>query len=481
MKQKMKFIYGLSLFFLLLGASSLLAQTEGLLKYNWNDTVNIIPRSNGSKYNEVWGFKVNGIEYGIIGSTMGAHFINLSDPNYAYEEVFVRGKYWGSQVVHRDFHDYKGYLYAVCDQGSSSLQVIDLSSLPDTIRIVHEDSINITTAHNVFVDSVAGKLYTCGVKSPNGSSAIQVWSLEDPSVPVLLNSYNEISGTSINYVHDAFARGDTVFMNAGTEGLFVADFSDSMNPQLLGTLSTYEDAGFNHSGWLNERGDRYYMADETWGMDIKIIDVSDLSRMYVIKLIEAESDPVASFPHNLIVKNDMLYVSYNFDGLQVFDVSGDTSACRTYYYSTSGFEPMEFHYRGAWGVYPLLPSELILVSDRQEGLFVIELPELEQPDTFFNDGTPLCQPISTEISESVAEEIGIYLSYMNGRGEYLLSGKNLTGDVTLINSYGQVFINERLQSKNSYPISIGHLNNGVYLLNYRNSKGRNVSFSILLL
>ncbi len=483
MKQKMKFKWGLILFYLLLIASNLFAQTEGLLLYNWGDTVNIEPRNSGARYNEVWGFEINGIEYGVIGSTMGTHFINVNEPEMAFEEAFVPGKFAGSRVVHRDFHDYEGYLYGVCDQGTSSLQVIDISNLPDTAMLVHEDSVNLMRSHNLFVDSVAGTLYTCGIRLPDGGGrvSIQVWSLENPALPVLLNNVSEIDGTPIEYVHDMFARGDTVFMNAGNQGLFVADFADPMNPKLLGVLAMYEDAGYNHSGWLNERGDRYYMADETWGMDIKIIDVSDLSRMQVLQLIEAESDPDASIPHNLIVKNDMLFVSYYFDGLQVFDVSGDTTACRAYSFATSTFEPAEFSFRGAWGVYPFLPSELVLVSDMEEGLFIIDLPELEQPDTFFNEGTPLCEPEVTDLNESEIADLGIYLAHLSDRGEYLLSGKDLNGHLTLINSYGQIMIAEKLQSVDTHPISIGHLNSGIYFLNYRNSKGEKISFKLYLL
>jgi hypothetical protein len=42
------------------------------------------------------------------------------------------------------------------------------------------------------------------------------------------------------------------------------------------------------------------------------------------------------------------------------------------YYPTSSRSHQNGRYQGAWGVYPLLPSGNILVSDMQEGLFVIE-------------------------------------------------------------------------------------------------------------
>src|SRR5690606_23857166 len=38
----------------------------------------------------------------------------------------------------------------------------------------------------------------------------------------------------------------------------------------------------------------------------------------------------------------------------------------------SSSEPNQLSYKGAWGVYPFLPSGHILVSDMQEGLLVLE-------------------------------------------------------------------------------------------------------------
>lgn len=481
MRQKLKLKWGLIIFYVLLIASNLIAQTEGVLQYNWTDTSSIVARQSGARYNEVWGFKINGIEYGVIGSTMGTHFINIAQPDSAFQQGFVPGKSSGRTIVHRDFHDYEGYLYGVCDQGRASLQVIDIRHLPDSVTLVHQDSVNIMRSHNLFVDSVAGKLYTCGVRLPDGGGRmpIQVWSLEDPALPMLLNNVSEIDGVPIEYVHDMYARGDTVYMNAGNQGLFVASFSDPLNPVLLGRLAMYEDAGYNHSGWLNERGDRYYMADETWGMDIKILDVSDLSRINVLQLIEAESDPVASIPHNLIVKDDMLYVSYYFDGLQVFDVSGDTSTCRTHSYPTSDFEPEENRFRGAWGVYPFLPSGLILVSDMSKGLFIIELPELEEPDTLFADGTPLCEPVTSSQNEDANYE-DIFLAYTGQRGEYLITSSNEhSGNLTVIDAFGRVILQDAIHSKETYPLSISHLSDGIYFLHYQGNKGK-ISFKLTL-
>ncbi|HHS95875.1 MAG TPA: T9SS type A sorting domain-containing protein, partial [Phaeodactylibacter sp.] len=87
-----------------------------------------------------------------------------------------------------------------------------------------------------------------------------------------------------------------------------------------------------------------------------------------------QADP-NSIPHNLIVRGNYLYVSYYYDGLQVYDISDPANPVRAYYYDTSTL-PNEQSYKGAWGVYPFLPSGNILVSDMQNGLFVVEAVEM---------------------------------------------------------------------------------------------------------
>jgi choice-of-anchor B domain-containing protein len=466
MKQ-IKFLASLSFLLFFLSQDLLMAQTEGLLLDNWRDTTGIDVGRRNQRFNECWGFVSNEIEFGVIGSTMGTHFINLETTDSAFQEAFVPGRFFGSGVVHRDFHDYKGFLYGVCDQGNSSLQVIDIQNLPDTAFLVHEDTVNIRRAHNLFIDSAAARLYTCGVREPSGTRIpIQVWSLDNPEMPVLLRNIFEIQGVDINYVHDMYARNDTLFMNAAWQGLIIADMSDVDNPNLLGLMSMYPEAGYNHSGWWNERGDRYYLADETHGRDIKIVDVSNIQAPQVIQLIEAESDPEGSIPHNLIVKDDVLYVSYYYDGLQIFDVSGDTTACRAYNYPTSELDPVPGGFAGAWGVYPLLPSGKILVSDMQNGLFIVELPELSPSDTFDMDGTPPCQTIASNLSnEQMLSSVALIQNISTHT--YALTGLSLEGSLFFYNEIGQMVYTENIKGISKYDLPINRLKNGIHFLEFR--------------
>ena len=106
------------------------------LLFHWYDSE--IPGSNvyDNAYNECWGMVQDGREYAVIGTTLGTHIFDVTEPETAYEAAFVEGAVTGGIIIHRDFHDYNGYLYAVADEGFSSLQIIDITGLPDAVEVV---------------------------------------------------------------------------------------------------------------------------------------------------------------------------------------------------------------------------------------------------------------------------------------------------------------------------------------------------------
>ena len=102
---------------------------EATLLGTWDDETLVGSTWYDNTYNEIWGVAVNGKEYAILGSTAGTHFIDVTNPQQPYEAFFVEGAATGGQIIHRDYHDYKGYLYAACDEGPSTLQIIDITQL----------------------------------------------------------------------------------------------------------------------------------------------------------------------------------------------------------------------------------------------------------------------------------------------------------------------------------------------------------------
>ncbi|MEE2700130.1 MAG: choice-of-anchor B family protein [Bacteroidota bacterium] len=345
--------------------------------YNWQDTTLTPSWQYDNTYNEIWGVEVNGVEIAIIGSTSGTHFFDVTNPVTTSQVAFVAGAYAGNSVVHRDYHDYNGYLYAVCDEGNTStLQIIDISNLPNSVNVVYDSDVLFTKSHNIFIDTATAKLYVCAVKhtNPNNfSSAMEIYSLLDPLNPSLLYTYNDVG-----HVHDAYVRNDTAYLNCGNDGFRILDFhyldlAGGMAPIELGSLISYPDAGYNHSGWLNNDGTVYAMLDENHGYDIKLLDVSNFNNITILSTFNSGIDP-NSMAHNAIIKDNLLFVSYYHDGLRVFNIADPTNPFEILYYDT--YLPNNHSsYKGAWGVYPFWNKQShafssILVSDMQTGLYV---------------------------------------------------------------------------------------------------------------
>jgi choice-of-anchor B domain-containing protein len=419
------------------------AQQIATLLYNWQDPSLTGSWTYNNTYNECWGLTVNNREIAVIGSTAGTHFFDVTDPANTSEVAFVAGGDTGGVIIHRDYHDFEGYLYAVCDEGSSStLQIIDISNLPNSISTVYDSNTLFTRAHNIFIDTATAKLYACA-----SNSAMDVYSLEIPTSPNLIYSYN-----GVGHVHDAFVRNDSAYLNCGNDGLRILDFSFvnqfGDQPTLFGSLTSYPDAGYNHSGWLSDNGNIYIMQDENHGYNIKILDVSDLGNISVLSTFNSGVDQ-NSMAHNGIIKGNLAYIPYYHDGLRVFDISNPISPIQIWEYDT--YSPNNHtSYRGAWGVYPYLPSGNIIVSDMQTGLYIIELTNS-----------------TTHIVSSYLEN---YL-YPNPVTDRFII-KSEADNIKIYNSLGFKIREERL-TKNQNTILRENLANGLYFYSL-NKNGENI-------
>lgn len=337
---------------------------------NWNDTT-IPTNAGGFTYNEVFGFEMKGVEYAVLGSTQGTHIIDITNPTNLIEVDFVPGQYRGN-VTHRDFDVRNGYLYMVCDQANSSLQIADLSFLPDSVSVVYDSRNLLVRSHNIFIDSANDLLYSCGGNTQIGTNELRIIDISTPTTPTLVaDLQNDVVWWSsfVGYVHDIFVRDNIAYTN-DENAMHIIDFSNPLSPVILGSISSYMDQGYNHSGYLMDDDTTYVMCDETHGKRTKFMDVSDVTNIQVTDLEGPALPNSTQIPHNPIIKGKYAYVSYYYDGVQVYDISNKFNVKNIGYYDTYQ-GPNGPGGEGCWGVYPLLASGKILASDRRRGLFVL--------------------------------------------------------------------------------------------------------------
>jgi len=345
--------------------------------FHWDDPS--IPEGTSNyqnQYNEVWGYAANGREYAFLGSSLGVHVFDVTVPENSVLIDEVPGRFSGVGVIHRDYKVFEDHLFATCDQGASSLQIMDLQYLPDSVHVVYDSDSLLVRAHNIQIDPVAKRLYTCG-----GSTHFSIYDISEPSSPSLLSDCEaDIPwwAGEVSYVHDCFVRDNIVWCNDG-DGMHVIDFTDVDNPVLLGSLTSYADQGYNHSGWMNDQGTLYAMADETHGSPLKFVDATQLSDLEVISTVTSGVHPT-SVLHNPFFTGDLVHVAYYYDGYWLWNLADPLQPILIGYYDTST-EPNTDSYRGAWGTYPFLPSGHVLVSDMQTGLWVLDIAQATSTGT----------------------------------------------------------------------------------------------------
>jgi len=306
---------------------------------------------------DIWGWKnpVDGREYALVGVFDGFSIVDVTVPSSPVALHFVPG----DNSIWRDVKTWGNYAYVTNETGGGLL-IVDLSALPGSITTYSwtGGSLGYNTAHNIFIDE-NGVAYLCGSNGALGTLFLDVDS--DPINPPVLGSY------TTRYVHDTYVRGDTMWNAEISDGIFsVLDVTNKSAPVLLATQATT--SNFCHNIWVSDDASWLVTTDEVSGAFIDAYDVSDLSD---IRRIDTwRSNPGSGvIPHNVFIGGQYLLTSYYRDGLTITDATYPDNLIQTGSYDTSPFSGDGFN--GAWGVYPYLPSGNVLVTDIEEGLFVV--------------------------------------------------------------------------------------------------------------
>ena len=385
-------------------------QKNIVLLDHWTDTT-IVGGYDNAIFNDVWGFAQNGIDYCVIGSNIGSHFFKIENNSLQLVD-FKAGKYQNKYVEHRDYKVYKNYLYAVCDEGTSSLQIFDLSYLPDSVHKVYDSSLFFSICHNIFIDTLNAKLYASGANN----IGMQVIDITNPILPELNYVFSELP-----YVHDCYVRNDTAFLNAGFNGLYVYDFSGD-TPTELGILDFYPNQGYNHSGWLSPKGDKYAFIDETKGTRIKLCTWGEDLSSIAISETFATFDYADYVPHNVIILDNLAFIAYYNEGFRIFDLH-KAPFQEIGIYDTF-LENTNYKLNGVWGVFVMAEQNKILISDRQGGLYLFEFPIMvlnQDTEGTFVTSSPFITENSVLIPRNNLQDEQLFftISTTNGQIVYL--------------------------------------------------------------
>ena len=408
-----------------------------LLDHWYSDS--LLTNTSQVRFSSCWAFEQGGKEYGIIGSTEGAHFFELTNENRFRFIDFIPGRFISSQAITREYKHYKNYVYAICDEGPSSLQIIDVSYLPDSVHLVGDLRNELFgKAHNLFIDSTNALLYLCKVRPvvsgiETSMVPFRVYSLFDPTNPILVWQ----SPSDIQDVHDLYVRDNIAILNCGYDGIRVYDFTNPNAPIYLNNLTVYQEQGYNHQGWLSPNGKTYVFADETSGMRIKKANFNSDYSIDIVSFFGRPNVPYNKTAHNIHCTDEFAFVSYYNDGLRIYDLRlnppREIAAYDTYIDNSL---TNNFSMWGAWGIHALLPSGRILISDRNSGFYLFDFDR----DFFLNQAIDEIQIYPNPVLDNESFVLRMPYDRVNNFTYEMfdVNGKLLTSQTVNDQSYSEI-------------------------------------------
>lgn len=331
----------------------------------------------GRKYSGCWGWYQAGKnrEYAIVGTSAKTYFIDVTNPQNPVIRDSVMAAHGG--CTWREIKNYQNYCYIVSDDvPPNTFQIVDMQYLPDSVHVIHNGTTYFERCHTIFVDK--DRLY-CGGPTPVGNQpteSMRVYSLANPANPVLLRKLAQ-DVPSISYVHDMFVRNDTVYASCGNQGFFILKFNPVTNTfSQMQSFTGYPYNGYNHSSWQTDDRKTMVFADEVpEGLPAKVIDVSNFNNITLVDTIRSHLKATAHNPY--IMNNKWCWISSYQDGLYLYDISTPSNTTIHGYFDTHPQHGTNDNfttnaYRGNWGAYPYLPSEIIIACDMQNGIFILE-------------------------------------------------------------------------------------------------------------
>jgi len=356
----------------------------------------------GITLNDAWGWvdPETGQRWALMGREDGVAFVEITSPETPRYAGELPMPSTAQSNVWRDIKVDGWYAFIVADgsggrQGLHGMQVFDLRRLRDAnaAPVTFSADAHYTeffVAHNVVVNEATDRAYAVGARRDRQScnAGLHMIDISDPLNPAFLGCF-AAAGTGHaggGYVHDAQCvvydgpdrvhAGREICVGSNENAISIVDVTDPDAPTEL-SRATYAVASYVHQGWFTE-DQRYFIQNDE--LDERVY--SDLTQTYIWDLQDLD-DPelltvyvahAVSSDHNLYVRGDFVYQANYSSGLRILDVSDPSDPFTAGYFDTLPHNH-EVNFNGAWTAWPFPDSDLVIVSSRGEGLFVVRPSE----------------------------------------------------------------------------------------------------------
>ncbi|HET7292974.1 MAG TPA: choice-of-anchor B family protein [Vicinamibacteria bacterium] len=304
-----------------------------------------------------WGYTTaDGRRFALTGTSVGLSIVEVTRPEQPESVALVEGP--SSQW--REVRTWGPFAY-VTTEAVHGLDVVDLRA-PDQPRKLRTWNQTFVSAHTLCVDDSRGLLFVNGTRdTARQATGMRVLDARrDPANPREVGSFEQF------YIHDCYVRGGYLFASAIYDGFeAVLDISD---PARIRELTRFHTGGrFTHNSWLTGDGRYLFTTDERPGRPLEGWDLSDMRNPRKVSEYIAQAGTI---PHNVMIDGNRMVVSHYTEGVHLLDVSDPTRPRVMGFYDT--YDGSFGGFAGDWGAYIFPASDLIVASDLQGGLFVVQ-------------------------------------------------------------------------------------------------------------
>lgn len=339
----------------------------------------------GTESTDIWGWtdKLTGKEYAILGLTNGTSFVDISDP--------INPIYLGrlpTQTFNspwRDVKVIKDHAYIVSEATNHGVQSFDLRTLrnltniPTTFTALSTfNGIGSGGAHNVVALEESEHIVVVGALACSGG--LFFIDVSDPANMVSAGCFS-----ADGYTHDAVCFvykgpdsehcGKEICVASNEDTQTIVDVTDKSSPIQLSRFE-YPTFSYTHQSWITD-DQKYALLDDefdetTFGQNTRthIIDISNLDSPTYIDYYQAST---AARDHNQYVRGQYSYQANYRAGFRMVDlrdVSNGNLTEEAFFDTYPANDNSPFN--AAWSVYPYFQSGNLIVSDIEQGLFVLK-------------------------------------------------------------------------------------------------------------
>ena len=343
---------------------------------------------NSAAANDIWGWTdpATGQEYALLGLEDGTAFVDITEP--------TNPVYLGTLPTHngtapqRDLKVYANYVYIVAEAFAHGMQVFDLTQLRQGIspsglfsETAHYDQIG--RSHNIAINEATGFAYIVGAQdgSEACNSGLHMVNLAQPAQPIFAgcfadDGYTHDTQCVLYHGPDAAYQGRELCFNANEDTLTIVDVTNKTAPVMVARTS-YSGASYSHQGWLTADHRLFLLGDESdervYGHNTRtyIWDIGQLADPQMVNIYTSNNPAI---DHNLYLHEGYVYEANYRSGLRLLTFTGENpTALREVGYFDI-FPSDNFPgFNGAWSSYPFFASGTVIVSGREQGLFVLRV------------------------------------------------------------------------------------------------------------